>query len=237
LIAALLHYRRAWFAAARPGDRALVAAAALGPHAAFHAWTLVYWGNLGGPQMLGGLPFAWTGLPRGALGLLFDRSRGLIGGSPIYLLAPAAWLLGWRRAWRWLLPIGLLAVPMSAYVDWPSGWAPAARYLTPILPLVALPALDAVKVRAFRAVAWPILIWQGVLTGVAWQYPRGFWPTDDTTNALLERVPVVGPMIDRWLPSIATGDAVTLAAAWAAASLAMALGIWWTEKQSGQFKA
>ena len=171
----------------------------------------------------GALPFSWTNLPRGALGLLFDRSRGLIGGAPIYLLAPAAWLIAWRRTWPWLLPIALLYLPMSAYVDWPSGWAPAARYLAPILPLVALPAAFAVQSRAFRAIAWPILAWQLVLTAVAWQYPRGFWPTDDMSNGLLERVPLVGPVVDRWLPSIATGDPLGPASIWAGLAVAAAL--------------
>ena len=233
LLVVLIYERRVWFTTAGTGQRLLVAAAALVPHAAFHAWTVVYWGNLGGPQLLGGLPFSWTSLPRGALGLLFDRSRGLIGGAPIYLLAPAAWLIAWRRTWPWLLPIALLYLPMAAYVDWPSGWAPAARYLAPILPLVALPAAFALQSRAFRAIAWPILAWQLVLTAVAWQYPRGFWPTDDTSNGLLERVPLVGPVVDRWLPSIASGDPLGPAWIWAGLAVGAALIVVTLKSTSG----
>jgi hypothetical protein len=226
LLVVLVFYRRVWWSGATSRQRAVVLVAALAPQAAFHAWTLFYWGRLGGPQMLGALPFSISGLPRGAMGLLFDRSRGLIGGAPVYLLAPAAWLIAWRRTWPWLLPISLLFLPMAAYVDWPSGFAPAARYLAPIMPLVALPAVFAARVALFRLIAWPVLAWQALLTIAAWRYPFGFWPTDDYSNALLQRVPLAGPIVERWLPSIVSGDSLALAGVWSAAALAVGIVAW-----------
>jgi len=197
-----------WFTQA--GQRVLVVLAALFllPQIAFHAWTWVFWGHLGGPQMLDSLPFTPDKWQAGSLGLLFDRERGLFSYAPIYLVAPACFALTWRVS-RWLLvPVLALYLPMTVYVDWAAGFCPAARYLVPLMPLLALPVLRALAYRPVRIVAIALLAFQ-ILIGIAiWQHPRVLWQKQLGTNQALERIPVLGTGYERALPSIATGDSV-----------------------------
>ena len=82
-------------------------------------------------------------IPRGVLGLLFDQEYGLLVYSPVYLLAFAGcWVLIKQRTQRWYA-IGLgvtvlvfLAGITRVYMWWGGGSAPA-RFLVPVLPLVA----------------------------------------------------------------------------------------------------
>jgi hypothetical protein len=158
--------------------------------------------------MLDSLPFTPDKWQAGSLGLLFDRERGLFSYAPIYLLAPACFALTWRTS-RWLLaPVLALYLPMTVYVDWAAGFSPAARYLVPLMPLLALPVLRALQFRPVRIVAIALVVFQ-ILIGVAiWQHPRVLWQKQLGTNQALERIPIVGPMYERALPSIATGDSV-----------------------------
>ena len=81
-------------------------------------------------------------------GVLFSARRGLFYFSPVLLLAP----LGlWRMArGSGLRDVGPLAAGITLYVlfaagfvDWEAGWCAAARHLVPVVPLLAIPALDA----------------------------------------------------------------------------------------------
>src|SRR5262249_10174063 len=53
------------------------------PQLALAAWTWHFWGNLGGPLMIGGLPFSWDAFRNGVFGLLIDRENGLLVWAPI----------------------------------------------------------------------------------------------------------------------------------------------------------
>jgi hypothetical protein len=211
---------REWLKAQPRAWLALAGLAAVAPQAALHATTMWAWGHLGGPQMLGGLPFKVTGGPKGALGLLFDRERGLLGYAPVYLLAPVWWGLAWREHRALLLPIACLFIPMSMFVTWDAGFSPAARFLVPLLPLVLLPAVRAFGNRRFISLAIPVLVFQAIVTALAWQFPRRLWPREQGTNQILDVIPVVGPVYSSWLPSVQTDP--SLAHAWlAAAALGM----------------
>jgi hypothetical protein len=218
----VLHRHRAWWSRAGPTARGVLAALALAPQVVLHLWTLHAWGTLGGPQMLTALPFSPAGIPRGALGLVFDRERGLVGYAPIYLLLPLCWALAWRNAWQLLLPIGLLFLPMAMFIDWPAGFSPAARYLVPLMPLLALPAVRASDHALVRRASVPLLLFQAIIVATLWQYPRALWPREAGTNPVLERIPIIGPIYQNLLPSLATGDSLLWGAVWVVAVLIVA---------------
>jgi hypothetical protein len=98
----------------------------------------------------------------GAAGLLLDQQWGLLLYAPLYLL-PAAGLpalVVQRR--RDALGLLLVTVPyvllIAAYLQWWGEWGPPARYVTPIVPLAALPL----------AAARPASRWQwGIVAALA----------------------------------------------------------------------
>jgi len=181
----------------------------LAPQAALHLWTLAFWGHVGGPQMLDGLPFTLGNWQVGALGLLFDRERGLFGYAPIYLVAPACFALTWREHRWWLVPILALFLPMAVFVTWSAGFSPAARFLVPLMPFLAVPVAHALDRRTVRRVAGVLLVLQIMIAATIWQHPRALWPKYEGSNSALENVPLIGPAYERALPSIATGDSTT----------------------------
>lgn len=104
-------------------------------------------------------------IPVGLLGLLFDQKYGLLIYAPLYLLALSGLWLLWRKTpfWEenaarrsdliWLAAVaGPYVLVMSDYVQWWGEWGPPARYLMPILPLLAVPlslALNELRGRVF----------------------------------------------------------------------------------------
>ncbi len=188
---------------------AALAALAFIPQAFMHVWTFASWGTLGGPQMLGDdLPFTPQRLQTGAFGLILDRERGLLAYAPIYLILPACWALGWRTHRLLLVPVLLLFLPMATFMNWHGGFSPAARYILPIMPLLAVPAATALRAPIVRWTAVPLFIFQALILAVVWSSPRTLWPREQATNAALEKIPIIGTAYERWLPSLATGDPV-----------------------------
>lgn len=95
----------------------------------------------------------------GVTGLLFDQQFGLISNAPIYLASVCG--LGWLifrnpRVWaaeagadassprRFAIEVLIVVVPytlaVAMYRMWWGGWSAPARFLTPVLPLLALAA-------------------------------------------------------------------------------------------------
>jgi hypothetical protein len=101
-------------------------------------------------------------LPRSLLGFLIDQKFGLLVYSPVYLLSLAGmWRLLRDRAWRgFALALATTAIPYiissaRLYMWWGGSSAPA-RFLVPVLPLMAPPiaaALMAVRSQVGRATA------------------------------------------------------------------------------------
>jgi hypothetical protein len=200
---------RSWFLRQSGPVQALLVSMLLVPEIAMHLWTLHAWGHLGGPQMLDWVPFSVAGLSTGGLGMVFDRERGLLGYAPIYLIVPACAALDWQRS-RWLLvPILTLLVPLAAFVTWTGGFSPAARFIMPVTPLLSLAAVRALDHRIVRWCAVPLAAFQLVMSALAWWHPRDLWPKETGANQLLEKIPLLGPTWERWLPSIATGDPIS----------------------------
>ena len=208
-----------WFRRQRPAALLTFAALLVLPQAALHGSTFYLWGNLGGPQMLDRLPFSAGSFQRGILGLLLDRERGLLAHGPLYLLLPACWWLGWRGHGRLLVPVSLLFFPMAGFAVWGAGFSPAARYLVPLVPLLAVPAAAALEQRPFRRAVVLGTVFQAVVTAILWQSPRLLWPEEAGRNAALERVPFIGKAYEWFLPSMLTGDSIVRG--WLSASVIM----------------
>jgi hypothetical protein len=204
-IAVMLWEKRAFTRRWSVGTRVGLACAAALPFAAFYYWTWRTWGNLGGPQLLGGVPLRVGAIPRGFAGLLLDRSQGLVADAPIYLivLACCALIDRSRRSWLWI--VASLVVPMAAYRDWGGGFAPPARYLVPILPFCAVALCDAVRAPLMRIVAITLAAVQLVFIGYAWHHPRSLWPWIDNWNPLLRDLGAPGRLYASWLPMVDTG--------------------------------
>lgn len=118
-------------------------------------------------------------IPLGLLGLLFDQKYGLLIYAPFYLLALVGIALLWRKT-GWpvvtaerrgdLIWLFLVATPyvlvIADYKQWWGEWCPPARYLMPVLPLLAVPLAVALQelngrlARIFSAVAatWSLII-------------------------------------------------------------------------------
>lgn len=106
--------------------------------------------------------FALQTLPEGFPGLLVDQEFGLLVYAPLFALALPGFLQLWRKDRReTLLGLGLVgAVFLTAgtWHMWRGGWNPPARFLVPIVPVLAL-AVAAVLHRGLTAGAALLLGW------------------------------------------------------------------------------
>jgi hypothetical protein len=216
LVFVVVHRHWLWVRAQHVGALTAAAAAVVLPIAALVVLTWVAWGHPGGPQAIAG-PLSAARIPEGSLGLLLDRERGLLSYAPIYLLLPACWVIAWRRRWALMVPVLLLFLPAAAFLEWFGGFSPAARYLVPVVPLLVLPAADALESRRLRWIALALSGFQAAICAYVWQAPRTLWPRELGTNQALEAIPFVGLQYSRLLPSMLTGDTVARGLATAAA--------------------
>lgn len=126
-------------------------------HAVFGTWSPL--------ARYGGLPEdATSGSPlRAVLGLLFDRSFGLLPYAPVFLLALAA--LSSRAWWKSrdavsqaLVGVAVLA-PVLTWRMWWGGQCPPARFLVPVVPLLcaALAVRAAAPIRGLLRWRWGLL--------------------------------------------------------------------------------
>jgi hypothetical protein len=84
-----------------------------------------------------------SGAPRALAGLLLDRSFGLLGCAPVYLLALAGLSALTRRLrdhWPYLLILVAVVLPVLGWRMWWGGQCPPARFLVPAVPVLALAA-------------------------------------------------------------------------------------------------
>ena len=108
-----------------------------------------------------------------------------------------------------LIPIVLLFLPMAAFVEWRAGFSPAARYLVPLMPLVALAITRALDMAIVRRIALVLIVFQAAISLYLWNRPRWLWPDRDGTNHALIAIPVIGPLYNRLLPSMAAPNAIS----------------------------
>jgi hypothetical protein len=113
--------------------------------------------------------FSLAGLPRGLAGLFLDQEFGMLVYAPVFALA----LPGLVRLLRRDLRIGLLATSLvlavvltaGSWDMWRGGFNPPARFLLPILPVLA--AAVACDLRRGVGAATALLVGWGVWTGLA----------------------------------------------------------------------
>lgn len=158
-LVAVLHLARRSMAAFFAVGLAMAAVYAAYGHAVFGTWSpLARYGGLHAD--------ATTGSPlRAVLGLLFDRSFGLLPYAPVFLLALAglfsrAWWKSRDAASQAVVGLAVLG-PLLTWRMWWGGQCPPARFLVPVVPLLAV-AL------AVRAVGPPrgLVRWRWTLLGL-----------------------------------------------------------------------
>jgi hypothetical protein len=96
----------------------------------------------------------WVGL----IGVLLDQQSGIFLASPVYILAIPGIILLWHRRRRTLaIACGIVFtavyLPAGTWGQWHGGFASPARFLTPIVPVLAIgiaSMLDAGGTRAWR---------------------------------------------------------------------------------------
>lgn len=203
------------------------------PYAALYWWTWRTWGTAGGPLSAAGAPFTVVGIPRGLAGVLIDRQYGLVADAPVYLLALAAWMLATpsTRPTAWI--VGSLLLPVAAYVNWPGGFSPPARYLVPVLPFCALAIAEGLRFRTMRVALAALGSIQLVFTGFAWHHPRSLWPWIDGYNPLLRDLGPVGHWYARFLPMVKGGPTSHVAIS-AAIVIAFNVLLVWAARRSAR---
>lgn len=169
---------------------ASIAAVFAGPQLALMLWLRHEWGTPGGALTTGiltsaAIPLSLDTFRAGALGLWFDRYSGLLAYAPLFWMLPACWALTWRRSLIYVLPLLALYIPAAAFViGWWAGFSPAARYLVPAVPLMAIPVALACSHVIVRRMAVLLLALQLPINLVIWQHPRWMWPHADGNRAL-----------------------------------------------------
>jgi hypothetical protein len=171
---------------------------------------------------------SWATVPEGLPGLLLDQEFGLLVFAPVFALAlPGLSLIGRRErrgaavAWA-LVAVALLTA--SSWHMWRGGWNPPARFLVPLVPVLAVAVASAlarcVSAGAALLVGWSL--WSGLLG--AWE-PRLVHRDRDGTAPLF-RAYSGAEEWTRLLPGyvLADPDRHRRAAVWGTALALAALG-------------
>jgi hypothetical protein len=172
----------------------------------------LFWGNLlTGPHAMLGGSLDPIGMMREIAvrlaGLLIDQEFGLLIYAPAYALALVGAVTLARdhpRTARHILGITavyvmLILLPATNVHGWTGGWNPAARFLTPIVPLLAVLAFSALRAVP-RALVVILLTIQIAIDVYAWQNPKILWNDGDGRAAICDRL---GEAVCRPLPSLA----------------------------------
>ncbi len=159
-------------------------------------------------------------VPRGVLGLLLDQEFGLLIYSPVYLVAGVGlWSMIRRPELRWPAlalggTAGVFVVAVTRSYMWWGGSSAPARFLVPVLPLVA-PILAA-AVRDLGRVARPLAVAALLMTLVTFGYLvanpslRMIVQNRNGVGAMLEQVQAGAPLVltlpsfiaENWLAEI-----------------------------------
>jgi hypothetical protein len=212
---------------ARPSRRAILAfaAPAVGSLAALLLYHHALYGFFDPRLVYGRRPeFALRALGEGLPGLLLDQEFGLLAYAPVFALAaPGAWAL-WRRdrGRAVVAVIGVLAVLGLAgtWHMWRGGFNPPARFLLPAVPLLALLAAAALRVRWSAGAA--LLVGFSLFTGALGLRDPSLVHRDRDGTAPLWRDASGAEEWTRLLPAyvLSDPDRDRLACVWAVALLA-----------------
>ena len=105
---------------------------------------------------------AYTRGAEGLLGLFLDRAFGLLPAAPLFpvMFAGVGAALRETRC-RALLAVALAYLVPASLLDWTGAFSPQARYLAPLLPIVAVVMALAIDLapRALRLLAMALAVW------------------------------------------------------------------------------
>ncbi len=207
----------------------LAVAAAMG--AGFLLYYRAIFGVASPLAIYGGLPRDADGSPLRALaGLFLDRSFGLLPYAPVFLIALAGLgRLVRLRAWEPLLVGAAVIAPVLPWRMWWGGQCPPARFLVPLVPVLALALAARVAVSRTGLARWR---WPLALLGIATTIGMTIRPgallllnRGDRPTRLWAALSGERP-IGTYLPSLvsASSDEWRVALVWLAA-LALLLGL------------
>ncbi|MBF6611629.1 MAG: glycosyltransferase family 39 protein [Chloroflexi bacterium] len=147
-----------------------------------------------------------AGTLRGVAGLFVDEQWGLLISAPIFILAIVGAVLMWikKEYRRDLLWIGVVFVPyfgiIANYAQWWGEWCPPARYLTSVLPLLAMPfalTLSSIKGAVYKVVygallALSLAVTVGFMVQPQWMYNQPTGSSALLANGLPGFLPKLG---------------------------------------------
>jgi hypothetical protein len=170
----------------------------------------LFWGTLlAGPHARAG---EWTGLVATlaemlmrAAALLVDQEFGLLPYAPIYLLAAAGAVVLFRERpalARAICLVGgvyvaFILFPLTNAHGWMGGWNPAARFLTPIVPLLGVMVFASIRAVP-RPVLAAVVALQIAISAYTWQHPKVLWNNGTGRAAICD---TIGDGACRYLPS------------------------------------
>ena len=174
-----------------------------------------------------------SNIPRGVLGLLFDQKFGLLMYSPVYLVAiPGCWMMLRQPQLRqfsaaMLATVVLFVASSTRMYMWWGGSSAPARFLVPILPLLAAMiavALHGIRSTAARAVSMLLLIVSTAVAMAGSASPRRFTLFSAPHGLSNLAAAVQGPApLSYLLPTFTEGGIgapLALLAPWAGAAIA-----------------
>jgi hypothetical protein len=138
-------------------------------------------------------------------GMLVDQEFGLLPYAPVLALAILGIAAMWRSDRALARSVSVVAgaylltiiLTITNAVGWTGGWTPAARFLVPIVPLIALGFVPALRVVPRAAVVTLVALQIG-LDAYFWQQPKNLWNDGDGVAAICQRG---GASICVYLPS------------------------------------
>ena len=137
-------------------------------------------------------------------GITIDQEFGLLPYAPILILVPIG--LATMRDRRVAAAIVFASACYIAPILWPvtnvhgwtGGWSPAARFMVPIVPLLAL-MLPSALLHTPRLLVATLLALQIGIDAYMWQNPKNLWNDGNGVAAVCDRG---GMRFCRWLPSV-----------------------------------
>jgi hypothetical protein len=226
---AVIRLRRSGTSRLVPLGAAVVAGLAARTLVTWHFWGTLFTTPHARPGEWAGVGGVAIEIGARLLGWAWDREYGLFAYAPIYLLAIPGLVVLARRdpalAWGITAIVGLyvaaIALPLVNAHGWTGGWSPAARFLVPVAPLLALSAFTAWPV--LRPFTWALVAMQVALAALVWQRPKLLWNDGDGIAAFCE-VPALPQCVA--FPSMVTGSSADWVAAIAASMVAALIAAW-----------
>src|SRR6266542_470196 len=125
------------------GERVALVAPVAASTVGIAAYHFILYGFFSPSRVYGRRPeFSLGTLPEGLPGLLLDQEFGLLVYAPVFALALPGFIQHWRKDRRESLVVlalvGAVFLTAGTWHMWRGGWNPPARFLVPLVPVLAL---------------------------------------------------------------------------------------------------